>query len=98
MADIESKERIEAMKARVQLLVAGIKEDAQDSRLAFTQELMFTQQKQQGQAEIPNQKDVFVFPGVNDPMTEENEEGENNPEEEHNLLAKLSQHNQNNNM
>ena len=98
MADIESKERIEAMKARVQLLVAGIKEDAQDSRLAFTQELMFTQQKQQGQAEIPNQKDVFVFPGVNDPITEESQEGEINPEDEHNLLAKLSQHNQNNNM
>ena len=103
MEDIASKERIVAMNSRTQLLVAGMKEDAADSRLAFTQELAITGAKQQGQPgqspNTPEQGDVFVLSGVNDPVTQAQQPGnaqESNlsPDEEQQLLAKLQQHQQ----
>ena len=72
-AEIESRERIEALKARTQLIVAGIKEDATDSRLAFKEELLFTGRQQQGVANIPQGGDITVLSGVNDPITEANQ-------------------------
>lgn len=97
-AEIESRERIEALKARTQLIVAGIKEDATDSRLAFKEELLFTGRQQQGVANIPQGGDVTVLSGVNDPITEANQlpeqTGELSPEEEQDLLAKLENFNQ----
>ena len=91
-ADIESRERIEALKARVELLKIGIKEDATDSRLAFQQELNYTQLKQQGAPNIPEQGDTLVLSGVNDPITEEqNPQADDDltPEEQQALLEKL---------
>lgn len=92
-AEIESKERIANLNARVELIKAGIKEDGADGRLAFQQELNFTRAKQQGQPNIPEQGDEFVLSGVNDPITEANQPdgGENDlsPEEQQALLAKL---------
>lgn len=95
-AEIESKERIEAMKARVQLTIAGLKEDANDSRLAFEQELNYTNQKQLGNTEIPLQGDTTVLPGVNDPITEAKgeESGELTQEEQEKLLSDLDQYTQ----
>jgi hypothetical protein len=91
-ADIESKERIAALQARVELIKAGIKEDAADSRLAFQQELAFTGIKQGGQSNIPKQQDTLVLSGVNDPVTSQQNpemQGDFTPEEEAQLLAKL---------
>lgn len=91
-ADIESRERIEALKARVELLKIGIKEDSTDSRLAFQQELNYTQLKQQGAPNIPEQGDTLVLSGVNDPITEEQNpkaDDDLTPEEQQVLLEKL---------
>jgi len=91
-ADIESKERIATLNARVELIKAGIKEDGLDSRLAFQQELNFTMNRQQGSIDIPQQGDAIVLSGVNDPITEQNNpQGEEDlsPEEQQALIEKL---------
>ena len=90
-ADIESKERIASLNARVELIKAGIKEDGLDCRLAFQQELNYTQLRQKGAPNIPEQGDAYVLSGVNDPVTEaQNPPDEDlSPEEQQALLAKL---------
>lgn len=91
-ADIESKERINAENNRVKLIIEQMKQDANDSRLAFQEEMAFTNMKQQGKSNIPTQGDSLVLSGVNDPITEEEqgvEEDGLSPQEQQDLLAKL---------
>lgn len=107
-SEIESKERIAQLNAQIELLKAGIKEDAADSRLAFTQELNYLSAKnkqeelqeemeeQQGQPQ-PRLQDETVLAGVNDPVTNANTTGssELSEDEQNDLLNKLDNFTQN---
>lgn len=69
-AERESKERIKFAEINRDLIIAGLKEDAQDSRMAFKEELKYSNMKQKEKDEDVVMSDEFVLAGVNDPITE----------------------------
>lgn len=101
--EIESKERIAQLNAQVELLKVGIKEDAADTRLAFTQELSYLgnknkleEQQEEMEEQEPSEqgepmRNEYILSGVNDPITNANQEQAQglSEEDQNDLLSKL---------
>lgn len=90
-AELLSKERMNAEDNRTRIIVEQMKQQGSDGRLSFSEELAFAMGKNKLGPVVPEQGDTLVLSGVNDPITEAQDQaqGDMTPEEEAALLQKL---------
>lgn len=93
-AEIISKENIELLKAKVELLKAGIKEGSAEARMILQSNLS-KQENLSDSLKVPEivQEPEYVFTGINDPITEEEELTEEENIALDDLLGRLENYN-----